>query len=502
MTTAPTLNLALHPVQTEAFLSPATEILYGGSAGGGKSHLMRIASIIWCCEIPGLQIYLFRRISDDLVKNHMEGPNGYRAILAPLVHSGHVRIVEDEIRFWTGAKIYLCHCKDEKDRFKYQGAEIHVLMIDELTHFTDVIYRFLRSRVRMPDTHIDTIPEKYRHQFPRILCSSNPGGIGHQFVKQAWIDCARPMQVWRTSSEEGGFLRQFIPAHLSDNPSLNQTAYTQTLSGLGNDALVRAMLEGDWDVVSGAALDITRDRHLLRAFKPLKHWTKFMAMDWGYVKPYSVGWFCVPDEDFILAEKNGYQEKLVPANSIILYRELYGSTGKANEGSREESDIVAKRIVQIERDADEKMDYRVCDTAMWAKTDGPSMIERMYKATDGAFNPRQSIKDRQSNYSEFCSRLRGFEFSKDIFVPMFYATENCLNFWRTVPSLVLDSISPEKGPDTNQEDHSFDSTIYGIMSRPMAHTEGGRIRSEFFSKRAKHMKENRDPYRIKTKGKK
>ena len=66
-------------------------------------------------------------------------------MLAPWVLCGFVRIVDDEIRFWNGSKIYLCHCKDEKDIYKYQGAEIHVLLIDELTHFTESMYRFLRS---------------------------------------------------------------------------------------------------------------------------------------------------------------------------------------------------------------------------------------------------------------------------------------------------------------------------------------------------------------------
>ena len=70
------LNLHLHPKQWGAFLSSATEILYGGAAGGGKSFLMRVAAIVWCAAIPGLQVYLFRRIREDLIKNHVEGPKG------------------------------------------------------------------------------------------------------------------------------------------------------------------------------------------------------------------------------------------------------------------------------------------------------------------------------------------------------------------------------------------------------------------------------------------
>jgi hypothetical protein len=109
------LNLKLHPKQGEAFQTEATEILYGGAAGSGKSHLIRVGAIYWCSAIPGLQVYLFRRIRDDLVKNHMEGPKGFRGLLAPWSSAGFVTIVEDEIRFWNGSRIYLCHCKDPKE---------------------------------------------------------------------------------------------------------------------------------------------------------------------------------------------------------------------------------------------------------------------------------------------------------------------------------------------------------------------------------------------------
>jgi hypothetical protein len=60
---------------------------------------MRIGAIAWCAAIPGLQVYLFRRVREDLIKNHMEGPKGFRALLAPWVASGWCTIVEDEIRF-------------------------------------------------------------------------------------------------------------------------------------------------------------------------------------------------------------------------------------------------------------------------------------------------------------------------------------------------------------------------------------------------------------------
>ena len=117
------IDLALHAKQGIAFETPATEVLFGGAVGGGKSHLMRAAAISWCGMIPGLQVYLFRRLRDDPIKNHMEVPKGLRALLGPWVDAGFATIVEDQIRFWNGSKIFLCHCKEEKDRFKYLGSE-------------------------------------------------------------------------------------------------------------------------------------------------------------------------------------------------------------------------------------------------------------------------------------------------------------------------------------------------------------------------------------------
>lgn len=461
------LEFDLHLKQGEALTSNATEILYGGAAGSGKSHLLRVDSILHSIEIPGLQTYLFRRTHPDLMANHMDGPASFPLLLAELTSTGKAQVNRstNEITFFNGSKIHLCHCQHEQDVYKYQGAEIHNLLLDEATHFTGTIYKFLRSRVRLGGL---TLPERYKHKFPRILCGSNPGNIGHTFFKGTFIDPAPPMKIWRTPPEEGGMLRQFIPARLEDNPTMtiNDPQYRDRLLGLGGQ-LAKAMLDGDWDVVAGAAFEkLTRERCMIRSFTPPRHFTKFMVIDWGTAKPFAVGWFCVVDENLVLNAKNGWPERFIPKDSLILYREWYGWNGNPDEGCGMESFEVARRILQIEKEADEKMDFRIGDSAMWNTVDGPSVERRMFDSTGGKFIMAKSRKDRIQNYQEFRARINGSETK-----PQFYATENCLHFWRTVPGLQLDALHPEKGHDTKMEDHIADICLYACAEEPVAWSE-------------------------------
>ena len=86
------LDWVLQPKQHDTFLTTSTETLYGGAMGSGKSHLMRVASIIWCLQIPYLQVYLFRRTSPELVSNHINGATGYLSLLDPLIQNKLVKV--------------------------------------------------------------------------------------------------------------------------------------------------------------------------------------------------------------------------------------------------------------------------------------------------------------------------------------------------------------------------------------------------------------------------
>lgn len=463
-----TLRTDLHPKQMAAFQSGATEILYGGAAGGGKSHLMRIAAILWCSAIPGLQVYLFRRIRDDLIKNHVEGPSGFRALLAGWVLCGFCVIVDDEIRFWNGSKIYLCHCKDEKDRFKYQGAEIHVLLIDELTHFTDKIYRFLRNRVRMVGI---AVPEQYAGLFPRIISGANPGGIGHQFVKATFIDGALPMTVYKTPPSEGGMLRQFIPAQLEDNPSMNDNdpGYEDRLNGLGSESLVRAMRYGDWDIVEGAYFDnFSRARHVIKPFVIPDHWMRFRAGDWGGAKPFSFGWYAVASDDFIAGPG-----VVIPRGALVRYREWYGiatdNQGKfiPDVGIKLSNGAMGAGVRQ--RDLGETIAYGVLDPSAFTHNGGPSIAEQMMRGTNGkngatfreADNTRAPNRGAVGGWYQMRARLDGDGDGR----PMLFFFETCVHAIRTIPALQHDEDRPED-LNTKMEDHAADEVRYACMSRP------------------------------------
>ena len=446
------MEINLEPKQSLAFSTEAMEVLYGGAAGGGKSYLLRVSALRWCMEVGGIQGYLFRRTLPDLRDNHLRGPTSFHVMLQEHLASGHVkyRSVENEFEFWNGSILHLCYCDSENDVEKYRGAEIHVLLIDELTHFTEYQYRFLRSRVRRAGLKV---PAQYLSRLPRIETASNPGSIGHAWVKRTYISPRPALEVWKVSAEEGGMLRQFIPARLADNPHLSSDdpQYADRLRGLGTDNLVRAMLEGDWDIIAGQAFEkLRRDTHSIEPFTPPEDWMCFGSFDWGSTRPFHFGLWCVANGN-LLADGRIYRR-----GAIILFNEIYGWNGKPNEGMRREAEDVAEMMKA--RIGTTKLGYIAADPSMWKVDGGPSLAEAFVRR---GVVLRKADNSRLVGYAQVRQRIAGDEDG-----PMLYATKNCHDgFWRTMPDLVMDERHVED-VDTEQEDHAYDSVRYACMSRP------------------------------------
>lgn len=472
------------PKQALLLTSKATEVLWGGAAGPGKSHGSRIAAIAWAAAIPGLQIYLFRREFNDLIKNHMEGPTGFRALLQPLVEMKRVIIREKEIEFvQEHSKIFLCHCQYENDVYGYQGAEIHVLILEEASQFTDFMMTYLRSRVRMPDVMTARIPDQFllppemqtdtrRHCFPRIVLPTNPGGVGHQYLRKYFVNEAKKRTqtknledaIWIAPDDEGGFIRQFIPAKLSDNPAVNPVEYAKRLQGLGSPQLVRALLEGDWDAVVGAFFpECEYEKHVIESLtrqgtaEVPGHWFKFRTFDWGSSAPASVLWWCVADGD------GAYLD--VPRGSLICYREWYIAREDDQRKGLGLSNIQMAEGILSRTPVSERVQLTICDNKPFQATGGKTIAEEMERAGVVLTQGDTRRNSRHQGWQQLRSRLIGVLREGEKEDPTIYFTKDCPMAWRHLCEIQTDDHDPED-VDTAGLDHDVDAISLACKARP------------------------------------
>ena len=422
--------------------------------------------MIYALTIPGCQIYIFRRLSDDLKANHLYGESGLLVMLSELVNAGRVRVNEQSgnIRFDHGSEpesaIYLRHCQHEKDAYKYDGIEIHVLLMDELTHFSEFIYRFLRGRVRV-SKQLDC----KGIALPRILCGTNPGNIGHNWVRRAFVRAAQPLEIHKVSDDEGGMTRQFIPAFLSDNPHLDQEAYAAGLSGLGDPALVRAKLHGDWNVVAGGLLDdlwnMDTERHIvLEPFAVPQNWTVFRAFDWGSSAPFSVLWFAESNGEEVRL-RDGSTRSFHPGSLILIY-EWYGAEpGKSNTGLK----MLAAEIADGIREREGFFPFDVqdgpADNSIFDTVNGMNIAQDM--ADHGVTWTRsdKSPGSRVNGAELIRTRLKA-SLSYPMENPGLFVFNHCRDFIDLVPIIPRCPKNPNDA-DTSAEDHHLDALRYAVL---------------------------------------
>ena len=417
------------------------ELLFGGAAGGGKSDFLLGDFLQGVPRYEAAwQGVLFRRtfreLEELLARAHQVFPPS----------GGKWEASKDRWRWPNGAVLRLRYLERDADATRYQGHSYAWIGWDELCQWASPFaYRFLRGRLRSAQV----VPMK------RIRSTANPGGVGHQWVKAMFIDPA-PGGYVPVMDAVTGMERMFIPSRLHDNRVLvtADPGYEGRLRGLGSPELVRAMLDGDWNVVSGAYFpEFSTARHVVapRALPP--HWTRFRALDWGSAKPFAVLWLAVSDGT----------DAAFPAGALVVYREWYGmQDGQPDVGLRLPSEAVASGILEREA-AGERIAYSVADPRMFGSDDGPSIAERMGRrgvALSRADNTRVGDAGAMSGWDQLRARLRGEDGEPGLFV---FST--CLNLIRTLPALQHDAARPED-LDTAGEDHAADALRYGCMSRP------------------------------------
>ena len=436
----------------EAFMRRSEyECLFGGAAGGGKSDALVIEALRQVGK-PWYKGLILRKTYPQLAELIDKSLNYYPRSFPDAKYNAS----SHTWRFPSGAKIIFGSMQHPKDRLNYQGQAYDYIGFDELTHFTYEEYAYLFSRNRPNGPGMRAY----------IRATANPGGIGHGWVKERFITAAPPMTpiseeiVWTMpdgTEQKSTQKRIFVPSLVWDNPALlqNDPDYVRRLAAMP-EAERNALLYGDWDTFSGQVFTEWRndpehyeDRlwtHVVHPFRIPKDWAVWCGLDWGYSRPFSVGWYAVDHE-----------------RRLYRIREYYGCTGTPNVGLQMEPAEVARKIRQIEEDdpnLKNRKILRVGDPAIWG-SDGTESI--------GALMERERVYFQKGDHARIDGKMQvhhRLAFDEQG-VPMLYVFDTCRHFIRTVPALVYDESNVED-IDTDGEDHIYDELRYVCMENPIA----------------------------------
>jgi len=427
--------------QTQYLASSEREVLYGGAAGGGKSYAT-LADPLRSLNHKEFSGLLVRHTTEELRELIQKSQELYPKAIPGIKWS------ERKSQWVTprGGRIWMSYLDKDQDVMRYQGQAFNYIAFDELTQWaTPFAWNYMRSRLR------SAAPELGLY----MRATTNPGSIGHQWVKKMFIDPSEPNKsFWATDIETGDrleypkghtkggqplFKRRFIPASLFDNPYLADSGDYETMLLSMPEHQRKQLLEGNWDVNEGAAFpEFNRKVHVIEPFNIPNSWAKFRACDYGYGSWTGVVWFAVS-----------------PSEQLIVYREMYVTKVTATD--------LADMILEAEA-GDGTIRYGVLDSSLWHKRGdtGPSLAEQMIMKGCRWRPSDRSKGSRVSGKNEIHRRLQVEEFTEEPQLVFFSTCTHCI---AQIPSLPLDKRNPED-VDTNAEDHLYDALRYGIMTRP------------------------------------
>ncbi len=415
------LRLKISPRQHQFISATADEVLFGGAAGGGKSYGQIIDALRFALKYEGSQQLILRRTFPELDKSLIRTALSiYPRGIYKYNSSSHI------LTFTTGSIIDFGYCDSENDVYKYQSAQYDVIRFDELTHFTEQMYIYLMSRVRGANG------------FPKqVKSSTNPGGVGHSWVKERFIDIGAPDTLHTTKAGT----RIFIPSKVQDNHFLLSADpdYIKRLENLSeNDK--KALLYGDWDIFDGQYFtEWKREKHVIKPFEIPQNWRRYFAMDYG------------------LDMLAGYWIAVDESGRAYVYREVYESNLIISDA--------AKKIRELTFDDDVYAFMAPPDLWNRRQDTGRSAAEIF------AINGVPIVKannDRVQGWMDLKEWLkpRLDEFGGER--PMIQIFDTCTELIRTLPGVQIDKKNPnDVAKEPHELTHAPDALRYFVAGRPI-----------------------------------
>jgi terminase large subunit-like protein len=438
--------------QKQFHKSKAKYRLFGGAAGPGKTKALLWEAIFQAHGHPGVNTLLLRRTYPELESSLLAyfRRDVPRAMYQSYNEAKHI------VTWTNGSTTRFGYCRNENDVYQYQGAEFLFIGIDELTHFTLKQWQFLTSRNRCP--------------VPGSVCTmagaSNPGNIGHAWVKALWVDQQAPPGFERPelyNPREYDFIR----ARIDDNPIYaNDSEYRRALEALP-EHLRRAFLEGDWNVFAGQYFTVFEfGRHTVRPeeIRLEPWWPRWVSIDWGFLHPSAVYWHCaipggsnsvIPSE----ARNRGRYDASCPDPSvaalprddnpcrIVTYREFL------------QSGLSPRMLAQAiaERSGRENISEIILSPDAFAhRTSEASIAEQLgdVLVANGLSRPSPADDDRIGGWNLMYQLLES---------DAWLITENCAKLIECLPQLVHDERRFEDIRKVDGDDPA-DAARYGLVS--------------------------------------
>ena len=404
-----------------------TEVLYGGAAGGGKSYGQLIDALLFALRYPKSRQLILRRTFPELEKSLIRVARGlYPIEIFTYNASSHTG------RFKNGSILDFGHLATDGDVYQYQSAEYDVIRFDELTHFTEFQYIYMISRIRGANG------------YPKhIKSSTNPGGVGHAWVKARFIDPAPPNTSF---TGKDGSSRIFLPAKIDDNVFLmeNDPEYKKRLLTLDADSQ-KALLRGEWDIFTGQFFrEFSREIHTCDPFPLPQDWRRYRTLDYGFDR-LAVLWIAVsPEKRYYVYREccesdltvSAAAEKIIENTTEEIYATLapVDLWSRSQESGRARADIFYENGVPFTKSSNNRLDG-------WA-----AVRELMRIAPDGK--------------------------------PYLQIFNTCTELIKCLPALVHD---PKKPGDADTEPHEYthapDALRYAAVywTKPAPPPEEGRV---------------------------